>query len=360
MKPPAYDPYYFGSGIFGRPSEVLEHEFVQTASKRWPNSSIVMTTLSYSLKSSLKSVMSRIDATLSADASGWTVIDTGLSKQLFYRRTESLMIMIQFPGDSHFDYFAESAGTWEFKLFGVVGNVQMAVDTLNSLFRDEQAPSVRWHYVGAHGGTYEDISLTPEDRRDTRDSFYPWLEGGVESYLQRYTNSTAPILLMAGPPGSGKTTLLRHFLFRYQTMGYRAHISYDERILNSDSVFIEFITDRKPSVLIVEDADVLLTSRESDANKMISRFLNVSDGLIPLHHKKIVFTTNLSDFQRIDSALTRPGRCFDFMKCRALTAAEAEVVANEIGRPALGREATLAEIFNQKSNIESPRMGFIR
>ena len=137
------------------------------------------------------------------DASGWTVIDTGMSKQLFYRRTESLMIMIQFPGDSHFDYFAESAGTWEFRLFGVVGNVQMAVDTLNSLFRDEQAPSVRWHYLGAHGGTYEDISLMPEDRRDTRDSFYPWLDGGVESYLQRYTKSSSPILLMAGPPGTG-------------------------------------------------------------------------------------------------------------------------------------------------------------
>jgi ATP-dependent 26S proteasome regulatory subunit len=42
----------------------------------------------------------------------------------------------------------------------------------------------------------------------------------------------------------------------------------------------------------------------------MSRFLNISDGLIKLPNKKLVFTTNVTNFENIDSALLRPGRCF--------------------------------------------------
>ena len=111
----------------------------------------------------------------------------------------------------------------------------------------------------------------------------------------------------------------------------------------------------------MEDADLLLTSREDDGNKLISRFLNVSDGLIRVKNKKMIFTTNISDFSKIDHAIIRPGRCYDFMHCRPLTALEARAAAAVAGVSDPGKSVSLAELFNgKKAGHELPKMGFIR
>jgi SpoVK/Ycf46/Vps4 family AAA+-type ATPase len=191
------------------------------------------------------------------------------------------------------------------------------------------------------------------------DEFYPWIEGGIDVYFKEYLESPASVLFMLGPPGTGKTSLIRHFI---AISGMNAMVTYEDALLSTDSMFVEFLTSGSDCVLVVEDADIMLSSRDHTGNALVARFLNVSEGLVKVAGKKVIFTTNLSDFNNVDEALVRPGRCFDAMSFRALSHSESKAASRVAGLPVpLAQEPhTLAQIFNQrqKSSPIGRKAGF--
>lgn len=184
--------------------------------------------------------------------------------------------------------------------------------------------------------------------------FYPQIHQSIDTYLDSYWNSSASILLMVGKPGTGKTSLLRYMLNRYQA---RALVSYEDSLLGSDNIFVNFLTGPY-TCMVIEDADTLLKSRISDGNKDMARFLTASDGLLQFPKKKMVFTTNLEHIRDIDEALLRPGRCFDILHFRSLTESESQAAAAVAGvsSPTTGSH-TLAEIFNPGASRQQSRIG---
>src|SRR6185437_2673126 len=189
--------------------------------------------------------------------------------------------------------------------------------------------------------------MVMETPKQIHSEFYPWIKKDVYEYFQDFLNSDASIWLLMGPPGTGKTSLLRTFLHKNRL---RAIVTYDEKLIKSDYMFVDFITSDNNDVLIAEDADGLLEAR-SDGNvdhNVVSRFLNISEGLIKFPKKKIIFTTNITDISQVDAALVRPGRCFDVLQFRALTFAEAKEAARaaNIPVPEENQDYTLAQLFN--------------
>jgi ATP-dependent 26S proteasome regulatory subunit len=63
---------------------------------------------------------------------------------------------------------------------------------------------------------------------------------------------------------------------------------------------------------------------------MMHRFLNVGDGLVTTKGKKMIFSTNLPSIRDIDSALVRPGRCFDIVTFAPLEVSEAQALADAL------------------------------
>jgi SpoVK/Ycf46/Vps4 family AAA+-type ATPase len=193
------------------------------------------------------------------------------------------------------------------------------------------------------------------------DAFYPWIKGGIRAYFDSFMASSTSLLFLSGPPGTGKTSLIRWLLHEYSL---NAAVTYEEKLLSSDSIFVDFLTGDSQNVFVIEDADTILGSRSREGNKMIARFLNVSDGLIKFPNKKVIFTTNLDDFKKVDEALLRPGRCFGMIKCRALDHDEAVEAAKAAGlqMPSGKNEYTIAELFNPDAevNLDGQKVGFLR
>ena len=216
---------------------------------------------------------------------------------------------------------------------------------------------IEWVY-GADGNS---VNVPLNRDRLPVDEMYPFLgEETLGEYYERYMASSANILLLIGPPGTGKTTFIRGLLAHTNSS---AIVSYDSGILEKDGFFARFI-ESDDNVMVLEDSDAFLKSR-SDGNTMMHRFLNVGDGLVTTKGKKMIFSTNLPSIRDIDSALVRPGRCFDIVTFDNLSYGDAEKLAKRLGvvLPEIKDTYSIAEVFNQRtegmSKAGNRKVGFI-
>jgi hypothetical protein len=226
---------------------------------------------------------------------------------------------------------------------------------LTDTLSEAKVSSVKWWYKSDRGLSSHEVFLDPV-KTVLRPEFYPFMQEPPDQYMQRYLKSDQSVLLMAGPPGTGKSTILRHMLSDYNL---EAEIIYDEKIMDNDAIFQNFLFGSS-DIMIIEDADRILSPREDGDNSLMARFLNVSEGIIKLPNKKMIFTTNITDYRKVDPALIRPGRCFDVLHTRELTFHEAQTAARVAGLepPTVDREYTLAELWNPEGGGEIRKVGF--
>lgn len=204
---------------------------------------------------------------------------------------------------------------------------------------------VDWLYLC--GSSIESNKVKLKDTPNLCNSAYPWLKFDPVGYFKSFLDSKSSTLLLFGPPGTGKSSFISYMIkeFELETM-----ITYDRDLLNSDQLYSRFISS-KHNLLLIEDADTLLLSREKENNHTLHKILNAADGIVDTTGKKIIFTANAENKSRIDPAITREGRCFGSIDFRNLTLEEATKVCEELDVPLPSWDASefaISEIYNNK------------
>lgn len=178
-----------------------------------------------------------------------------------------------------------------------------------------------------------------------------------ETFIDKYTNivdklrnNKHGLFIFHGESGTGKTTLIRKLV---------SELAEDKTIIYVPSYFmfdianpelISFISKFRNSVLLLEDAEMILSSSEEERNQAVSNILNISDGLLNDHMDMQIIATFNAKKKIIDSALLRKGRLMVNYEFKKLSAKQATVLSKHIG---LNKEytepKTLAEIYEDKS-----------
>jgi DNA polymerase III delta prime subunit len=173
------------------------------------------------------------------------------------------------------------------------------------------------------------------------------------------------LCLFHGDPGCGKTHYIRYLIAELCKEKKKVIYFPNEHIhFLSDPSFLHFFKDHKKSIIVIEDAEEILTSRELTlSNRGISNLLNLTDGLMgDFLELKFVCTFNTA-IDKIDKALLRKGRITTNYKFEKLSVEKANKLLEKLGKNHTTTEAmTLAEIYNleQKDNSEKKerKIGF--
>ena len=191
----------------------------------------------------------------------------------------------------------------------------------------------------------------------------------VEKYkdiVDKLRNNKHGLFLFHGDSGTGKTTLIRKLV---------SELSEDKTIIYIPSYFmwdianpelISFISKFRNSILLLEDAEMILTSTEEERNQAVSNILNISDGLLNDHMDMQIIATFNVNKKIIDEALLRKGRLMVDYKFKKLTAIQATKLSKYIGLNKEYKEPkTLAEVYEEtvgkqliETDIETKKIGF--
>ena len=185
----------------------------------------------------------------------------------------------------------------------------------------------------------------------------------IIDWAQDFSLQNNRIALLHGEPGSGKTNYIKYLLNQLPSVR-KIYIPpcYVEAL--SDPAFLGFIKQYSNSLLLIEDAEKVLISREQDeTNSAMSIILNLSDGIMgSVLNFKMIATFNTSE-DKIDAALKRRGRMFIKHFFEKLSKEKTKALYQKLyGIDPPEERMVLASIYNPEDNGEivkqARKMGF--
>lgn len=159
------------------------------------------------------------------------------------------------------------------------------------------------------------------------------------------------IILLHGDPGTGKTSYLK-YLTKFIENKDILFIPPSMAEMLTDPAIIPFLLERKNTILIIEDAERVISDRETNGSPVgVSNILNLTDGILGDCLKIQVIATFNMKRERIDQALLRKGRLICEHKFTTLSVDETNILLKKLNKNVVSDKGlTLADIYNIDSD----------
>jgi energy-coupling factor transporter ATP-binding protein EcfA2 len=155
------------------------------------------------------------------------------------------------------------------------------------------------------------------------------------------------IILLHGDPGTGKTSYIKYItsLIKHKQVLF---VPPSMAEMLSEPSIIPFLMDHKNSILIIEDAERVISDREGNGSPAgVSNILNLTDGILgDCLSIQIVATFNMKR-EKIDQALLRKGRLIAEHKFNKLSVDESNNLLKHLEKDhEVSESMSLADIYN--------------
>lgn len=293
-----------------------------------------------------------------------------LTENIYFNNTDT-KTLIRIYISSERDYAADTQKTFTLSLFFDIESLE-AVGFAQTMKKQYTYSVVNNHNVYLfQKDEYGEMCLQPYDikgfdidiDKNYNDDFVG-VHDKIISWAKDFELPNNRITLLHGEPGSGKTNYIKYLMNQLPSVR-KIYIPpfYIEAI--GDPAFLGFIKNYSNSILLIEDAEKILVSREDQAdNSAMSIILNLSDGIMgAVLNFKIIATFNTEE-SRIDAALKRRGRMFIKHHFGKLSKDKTKALYNKIyNEDPPESQMTLADIYNSESNGDikpvTRTMGFV-
>ena len=181
--------------------------------------------------------------------------------------------------------------------------------------------------------------------------------------LNKLESEKKGVVLFHGSPGTGKTHYIRHLLKELTVLQKRViYIPPTLVEAMTDPGLVSFLTtniieEERDTILLIEDAEPLLESREDQGGIRttgISNLLNSTDGLLNDVLGLVVICTFNTELKNIDKALLRPGRLLarkEFKKIKIDNLEKAaKIIGVKLGDDIPDDSYSVAELINLKQD----------
>lgn len=207
----------------------------------------------------------------------------------------------------------------------------------------------------------EDVR-TEEVKIDIESNYNKDFEEIHDKIRNSITSKKSGLILLYGDSGTGKTTYIKNLISSFNDFNF---IFIQNEFVNNllEPAFISFLLRQRNSILVIEDAEKVLTTRENlKVDSVVSTILQLTDGLFSDYlNIKIIctFNTNLS---KIDKALLRKGRLLVMYEFMPLELEKTNKLLEKLGYGNSDKELSIADIYNYEekefNNLKTKKIGF--
>jgi hypothetical protein len=162
------------------------------------------------------------------------------------------------------------------------------------------------------------------------------------------TKNDKGLVLLHGKPGTGKTSYIRYLTSKLGKDVIFLPPNMASALTNPE--LLKLLIFNTNSVLVIEDAENIISDRDHHGNSPASVLLNISDGLLSDCLKIQIICSFNTDLSKIDKAFLRKGRLIARYEFRELSIEKASHLSLKLGfTAAIHAPMTLAAVYHQSA-----------